>query len=291
MTHVARTPAEVRAALDAARRSGLRVGLVPTMGALHEGHLSLVDGARDHGAEMIAVTVFVNPLQFGPAEDLERYPRTLDADLARCRERGVDLVYAPERPTMYPPGFETAVEVGELTTRLEGRFRPGHFRGVTTVVAKLFALASPCVATFGRKDYQQWRVVARMARDLDLDVEVVGMPIVREPDGLALSSRNRYLGPAERERALGIARGLRRAALAFDQGERDRGTLERLAREPVAQGFDRVDYVAIADADDISPLPDEIGERALLAVAAHIGSTRLIDNVVLGEDPAPPCRD
>ncbi len=287
MTRVVHEPHELRAACDAARAAGLRVGLVPTMGALHAGHLSLVEGARARGAQHVALTIFVNPMQFAPTDDLDRYPRTLDADLARCRELGVDVVFAPADGAMYPKGFSTHVEVAGVTGPLEGLHRPGHFRGVTTVVAKLLLLAGPCVAVFGRKDYQQWRTLATMVRDLDMPVEVVGAPIVREPDGLARSSRNVYLAPADRARALGLVEGLRAAWDAFAAGERDRDRLLSLARTEVEARFDRVDYVALADPDDLSALPATVPSRAVLAGAAHLGTTRLIDNVVLGEDPRP----
>jgi len=287
---VVRDRASLAERLEGVRAGGRTVGLVPTMGALHEGHLVLVDEAKRRGAGFVVVTIFVNPLQFGPGEDLDRYPRTLDADVAACRERGVDLVWAPPPGGMYPEGFQTHVEVEEVTAPLEGVHRPGHFRGVTTVVTKLFNVASPCLAVFGRKDYQQLATIRRMARDLDMRVEVVGHPTVREADGLALSSRNRYLSREQRERALGIARGLGAACVAFEGGERDRARLEALAREPVERDFDRVDYVAVADPDSLDPIEGRCGERTLLAVAAHLGDTRLIDNVVLGEDgpPIPP---
>lgn len=276
-------PEAFREACEAARRAGHRVGLVPTMGALHAGHLALIDDARKRGATFVAVTVFVNPLQFGPNEDYSRYPRTLPDDAAACEARGVDVVFAPARESMYPPGFATEVRVSGLTGVLEGVFRPGHFDGVTTVVCKLFALTGPAVAVFGRKDYQQWRVLSRMARDLDLPIEMHAMPTVREPDGLALSSRNRYLSPEERERALAISRGLRAAVALFDAGERDPRALEDAARAPIAAAFDSIDYVALADADSLAPL-EQVDARAVIAVAARIGKTRLIDNVVLGED-------
>ncbi len=280
-------PTELREACDRARRSGKRVGLVPTMGALHAGHLSLVEAARARGADWIALTIFVNPLQFAPTDDLERYPRDLEADLEACQSVGVDCVFAPPDGAMYPPGFSTDVRVRGVTEPLEGAHRDGHFLGVTTIVAKLFHLAGPCVAAFGRKDYQQWRTLARMARDLDMPVEVLGAPIVREPDGLALSSRNAYLSASERSGALGIVEGLRSAWDAFEAGERDAPALLRLARAPVEARFDSVDYVALADPDDLSALGDRVPNRALLATAAHQGTTRLIDNVVLGEDPRP----
>jgi pantoate--beta-alanine ligase len=278
-------PGDFRESCERARAAGRRVGLVPTMGALHEGHLSLVEEARRRGCDHVALTIFVNPMQFGPHEDFDRYPRTLEDDLRACRAAGVDVVFAPPRDAMYPNGFSTQVSVEGVTAPLEGAFRPGHFAGVTTVVAKLFGLTGRSVAVFGRKDYQQWRTLERMARDLDMPVEVVGAPIVREEDGLALSSRNRYLDPAQRTRALGIVAGLRSASRAFREGERRSARLVELARAPVEAQFDRIDYVALADPDDLSPRSETSGERALLAVAAHLGSTRLIDNVVLGEDP------
>lgn len=286
ITSIVREPAELRADAERARSKGRRVGLVPTMGALHAGHLSLVSEAMRRRCDHIIATIFVNPLQFGPNEDFDRYPRMLEADVEACRAAGVDTVFAPARDAMYPPGFCSSVVVEGLTEPLEGKFRPGHFRGVTTIVAKLFALAGASTAIFGRKDYQQWKIIERMAHDLDLPVEVVGAPIVREQGGLALSSRNRYLSTDERERALGIVTGLRAAARAFEGGERDPRALEAIACAPIEERFDRIDYVAVVDADRLVPIKGPI-DRAVLAVAAHVGRTRLIDNVVLGEDPVP----
>lgn len=264
------------------------MGLVPTMGALHAGHLALVDQARERGADFVVVTLFVNPKQFGPGEDFERYPRTLDADREACRARGVDVLFAPPGDAMYPAGFQTHVEVEELTQPFEGAHRPGHFRGVTTVVTKLLLLAAPCTAVFGRKDYQQWKVIDRMTRDLFIPVDIVGMPTVREPDGLALSSRNQYLEPDQRRRALGLVQGLRAAARAWAQGERDPAALRRLARAPVDAAFDRVDYVEVADPETLAPLQSPGStDRAVVLMAAHLGTTRLIDNLVLGEEPIP----
>lgn len=285
MTTLLRSPADFRQACEDARRRGLEVGLVPTMGALHDGHFSLIDEAGRRTA-FIAATIFVNPLQFAEGEDLGRYPRTLEQDLEGCRRRAVDVVFAPNPDAMYPPGFQTQVRVSEVTRPLEGRFRPSHFDGVTTVVTKLFNLTGPCVAVFGRKDYQQWKILSRLARDLDLPVEVVGCPIVRESDGLALSSRNQYLSTEGRERALGIVMGLRAAFDAWHAGERDVAALEALAAEPVQARFDRVDYVAVADPETLET-PSPAATRLLLAAAAQLGATRLIDNVVLGEDPRP----
>lgn len=278
--------AELRAVCRDARASGKRVAVVPTMGALHEGHLALVDEARRR-ADFVVVTIFVNPLQFGPNEDFARYPRTLADDVAHCDERGVDVVFAPERAAMYPDGFATRVLVHSVTDVLEGAHRPGHFDGVTTIVAKLFGLVGESVAVFGRKDYQQWKVISRMTRDLDLPVALVGHPTIREADGLALSSRNRYLDAGARARALGIVTGLRAAWTAFDGGERDPGALEQVARAVVASRFDRIDYLAVRHAETLAPLEGPVQDRAVLVVAAHLGKTRLIDNVVLGEEAMP----
>lgn len=260
------------------------------MGALHEGHISLVERVRDAGATHVIVTIFVNPTQFAANEDLSRYPRTFDDDLARCAGAGVDLVFAPSTTAMYPPGFQTYVSVDNLTQVLEGSFRPTHFRGVTTVVAKLFNATGPCVAAFGQKDYQQWRVIETMVQDLDMPIDVLGCPIVREADGLALSSRNRYLSAEERERALCISRGLNLASAAFDAGERDPKTLTELVAREVAKGCDRVDYVTLVDAIDLSQVdatPGPIERSVTLLVAAHVGSTRLIDNRVLNPKRVP----
>jgi pantoate--beta-alanine ligase len=256
------------------------------MGALHAGHLSLVTEAK-HRADFIAASIFVNPTQFGPSEDFPRYPRDFESDLRKLASAGVELVFAPDSATMYARDEQTRVRVGALAEPLEGAHRPGHFEGVATVVAKLFAVVGPCVAIFGRKDYQQLLVVRRMALDLLLPVEVVGYPIVREPDGLAMSSRNAYLSHAERRRALCIAAGLDAAVRRFATGERSGRELERVARERIESAATSIDYVDARDADTLAPIPDEIGARALLAVACRIGATRLIDNVVLGEDPPP----
>jgi len=285
MTSVVRKPADFRRACDDARTEGRSVGLVPTMGALHAGHLSLIDEAKKR-TDFLAVTIFVNPLQFAEGEDLGRYPRTMENDLDGCRARGVDVVFAPEPDAMYPTGFQTQVSLREVTKPLEGQFRPAHFDGVTTVVTKLFNLTGPSVAVFGRKDYQQWKILSRLALDLDMPIEIVGCPIVREADGLALSSRNRYLTESERERALGIVTGLRAAHDAWSRGERRPDALRALAASPVEARFDRVDYVTAADPETLGT-PEARPSRVLLAVAAHLGATRLIDNVVLGEEPRP----
>jgi pantoate--beta-alanine ligase len=282
MTLVVEDRGALHALCEDARRRGLRVGFVPTMGALHEGHLSLVDAARAAGAQHVVMSIFVNPLQFGPNEDFSKYPRTFDRDLELCRSRKVDVVYVPDGRAMYPDGFQTHVEVSELTKRFEGEARPTHFRGVTTVVLKLFSAVGPCVAAFGRKDYQQWRVIDRMARDLDLPIDVLGCPIGREPDGLAMSSRNRYLDPGQRSRAIAIHRGLDAADIAYRQGERDPEKLEAIARAVIAPSFDAIDYVTVADADTLEPPSSPLDRPAVMLVVARMGATRLLDNRVLG---------
>lgn len=265
------------------------MGFVPTMGALHAGHLALAREARRRVGDggLVAVSIFVNPTQFGPNEDLARYPRELDADVARCGEADVDVVFAPSPDAMYPPGDQTRVTVARVAEPFCGPFRPGHFEGVATVVAKLFALAGPCVAVFGRKDYQQLRVIGRMARDLFLPVEVVGMPTVREPDGVAMSSRNRYLSPDDRARARAIPEALTTAVRAWEGGERDPEALRQMVTARLTPAVDRIEYADVRDADGLEALRHPIEGKAVLAVAVRVGGTRLIDNVVLGEDPAP----
>jgi pantoate--beta-alanine ligase len=279
---------EFRAACDAARGAGLRLGFVPTMGALHSGHLHLVKVARRH-AERVAVSIFVNPTQFGPNEDFAKYPRTLERDVELLASVGADFVLAPSADEVYPQGETTRVRVAGLTDHLCGPFRPGHFEGVATVVTKLFAIAGPCTAVFGRKDYQQLKVIERLARDLLLPVQVVGEPTVRDSDGLALSSRNAYLSPDERQRALAIPRALAAAARTFAAGERRAGALIEPVRSALLAAGLRPDYAEIADPERLSPFATDaaVGERALVALAAFCGTTRLIDNLVLGEDAAP----
>ena len=257
------------------------VGLVPTMGYLHEGHLSLVRRARQE-CDQVVVSIFVNPTQFGAQEDLSRYPRDLERDLRLLEPLGTDLVWLPTAGIMYPPGFQTWVEVETITRPLEGAMRPGHFRGVATVVAKLFNAVQPEKAYFGQKDAQQAAVIRRMARDLDFPVEIVICPIVREPDGLAMSSRNVYLDPEQRKAATVLYRSLSAAKQAYQAGERDaeeiRETMkEVLRKEPLAE----VQYVSCADYDTLEEL-ETVSGRALLSLAVLIGKTRLIDNMVLG---------
>ena len=284
MFHV-ETIADVRKHCDDARASGRRVGLVPTMGYLHAGHMSLVAAAKA-ATDFVVVTIFVNPLQFGPTEDLDRYPRDLAGDLAQCDAAGVDLVFAPSTAEMYPRPSATTVHVEGLTADLCGAARPTHFDGVTTVVTKLFSIVGPCSAFFGRKDAQQLAVVRRMADDLNLPVDVVGCPLVREPDGLALSSRNKYLSADERAAAPVLSRGLRAAAGAVVDGERDPQIVERIVRDTVAtEPLVALEYVEVRAASDLTPI-DRLDGDVLVALAARLGATRLIDNVGLSIDGA-----
>ncbi|MEX0979097.1 MAG: pantoate--beta-alanine ligase [Pirellulales bacterium] len=270
----------LRERLADARQSGQSVGLVPTMGALHEGHLSLVDASRRDGG-LTVVTIFVNPAQFGPGEDYKRYPRALSADFELLAGRGAELVFAPETSAMYGAEHATYVEVGGPALPLEGEFRPGHFRGVATVVLKLFALAQPDRAYFGRKDFQQSLVVRRMVADLNLPLEIVVCPIVREPDGLALSSRNAYLSAHERARALAISRSLERARQSVDSGQRDARAIIAEMHDMLRAAELQVDYVAICDPDTLVPI-EHVDRPAVALVAARVGANRLIDNELLG---------
>jgi pantoate--beta-alanine ligase len=265
---------------ESTRRQGRRLGLVPTMGFLHPGHLSLMAEARAR-ADVVAVTIFVNPTQFGPAEDLSRYPRDFAGDLAKCAAAGVDTVFHPEASEMYPAGHQTSVEVAALSQGLCGARRPGHFRGVATVVTQLFSLFRPHVAVFGEKDYQQLLVVRRLALDLHLGVEVVGMPIFREADGLAMSSRNAYLTPPERRRALALHRGLEAARKRYRDGTLEAETLLNIVRDALRAEDIREDYVALVDPNTLEPLRHGTA-RARLLVAGYVGATRLIDNAALG---------
>jgi pantoate--beta-alanine ligase len=256
-------------------------GLVPTMGFLHEGHLSLVRAAKQECAS-VGVSIFVNPTQFAPTEDLEAYPRNLERDLELLEAEGVDVVWTPTAEEMYPPGFQTWVSVEDLTKPLEGSMRPEHFRGVTTVVAKLFLAFQPHRAYFGQKDAQQALVIQRMVRDMNFPLEVVICPIIREPDGLAMSSRNTYLDPEQRQAATVLSRALQAAVAAFEGGERDAETLRQvvyktLESEPLA----RVQYVSLADPATLQEMVGPI-ERGLVSMAVYVGETRLIDNVLLG---------
>lgn len=277
---ICETIESTRSACDAARRADRRLSLVPTMGALHEGHLSLVRIAKAQ-SDFVTVSLFVNPLQFGPKEDLAKYPRSFERDCEMLEKEGVDLLFAPKAEEMYPTAAITYVNVESMSERLDGQSRPGHFRGVTTVVSKLFHIIEPDVAVFGQKDAAQCAIIKRMVRDLNLPVEIVIGPIVREPDGLAMSSRNAYLDSEQRQHALVLSRALQRIQESFDKGEHSAARLIdaglAVFREVPAV---RVDYVSVVDPDSLEPVAD-VKSVALVAVAAYVGTTRLIDNVVL----------
>lgn len=276
------TPAELHAFTRARLREGKTLALVPTMGFLHEGHTSLMrEGARR--ADVVAASIFVNPTQFGPKEDLSTYPRDREGDLAKCEAAGVTVAFLPEPSGMYPAGFQTYVNVEKVSQGLCGDRRPGHFRGVATVVAKLFTLFRPEVALFGEKDFQQLCVIRALAKDLELGVEIVGMPTVREADGLAKSSRNSYLSADERQRAVAISRGLHQAQAAFVSGTTRADSLVELVRSQLRAAAIREDYVELRDEATLEPLTQIVaGQRARLFVAGFLGKTRLIDNLRVG---------
>jgi pantoate--beta-alanine ligase len=278
--NVIRTIHEMRSASRAARVAGKCLGLVPTMGALHEGHLSLVRAAKEQ-CDAVAVSIFVNPLQFGPQENFAKYPRTFERDCELLEKEAVDFLFAPAAEEMFPPRAVTYVTVEGLSEKLCGRSRPGHFRGVTTVVSKLFHIVEPDAAFFGQKDAAQATIIRRMVRDLNFPVEIVVGPIVREPDGLAMSSRNAYLGPQQRRAALVLFRALTEVRNRFDQGERNAGKLiaagkQEFRTEPAV----RLDYLEIVDPETLEPRLS-VSDRSLIAVAGFVGSTRLIDNITL----------
>lgn len=277
---VIENPREMRAYSAAAKVRGERVGLVPTMGALHQGHFSLIQFARQR-CQRLVVSIFVNPLQFNQASDLDKYPRTFAADSALCASAGVDVIYFPDVKAMYPEGFQTTVSVERMTQGLCGAYRPGHFDGVTTVVLKLFNAVLPDLAAFGEKDFQQLTVIQRMAADLDLAVEVVGRPTVREADGLALSSRNVHLSPQERQESLCLWRGLNAARALAQAGELEAAEIKAAAQAPIAAASGvRLEYLEIVDSTTLEPLT-RLECPARMAVAAWVGGTRLIDNLAL----------
>jgi pantoate--beta-alanine ligase len=281
---VAETIARVRAWRDERRRAGQRVGFVPTMGALHEGHARLVEVARQRG-DHVVVSIFVNPLQFDRKDDLERYPRTLDADLRVCNDRGVELVFVPAVGEMYPVEPLCTVTVKRITDRLCGQFRPGHFDGVATVVTKLFDIVQPDVAYFGEKDAQQLAVIRRLVVDLNIPVDIAGVPTVREADGLALSSRNVRLSAEERSKAIVLYRALRHAERAIAGGERDGRAVERLAAAVIPPDASlRLEYLEIVDPVELQRV-DRIEGTVLVAGALWVGNTRLIDNLTISERP------
>jgi pantoate--beta-alanine ligase len=266
------------------RKAGQRIGLVPTMGALHDGHLHLVEVAKQRAA-VVVVSIFVNPIQFNQRADFDQYPRPIEEDQRRCEEAGVDALYVPTAATMYPPGFQTHVDPGPLAEPMEGTFRPGHFRGVTTVVTKLFLAVRPDVAVFGQKDFQQLAIVRRMTADFDFGIEVVGVPTVREPDGLAMSSRNRRLGPEERLAARCVPAALHAACQAVASGARRAAPVVAAVRQVVAaEPLARLEYAEICHPVTLERV-DTINEPSVLAVAIWIGGVRLIDNTTLAPRP------
>jgi pantoate--beta-alanine ligase len=278
------SPSEMSRLSREVRRAGKRVGFVPTMGALHQGHLSLVRTARAQ-SDVVVVSIFVNPTQFGPKEDFAKYPRNLEKDSAMLVAEGVQCLFAPAVEDMYPPGSSAWVNVEGLCDKLDGGSRPGHFRGVTTVVAKLFNMVQPDLAFFGQKDAAQVAVIRKMVRDLHFDTEIVVCPIVREADGLAMSSRNAYLSPEERKRATVIYRSLRRVETLAGQGEKNSARLAAAGREVIAEEPSiRIDYYEVVDPYTLDPVAD-VGKGALVAAAAYVSGTRLIDNTVLPAKP------
>ncbi|MBI3098770.1 MAG: pantoate--beta-alanine ligase [Planctomycetes bacterium] len=279
---ILRTVAALRRYVAAARRAGRSIGFVPTMGALHEGHLSLMRRAKRE-CDVVLVSIFVNPMQFGPREDFSKYPRDLAGDARLCSSAGVDAIFAPSVEAMYPPGFKTCVDMRDLTEPLCGRFRPGHFRGVMTVVAKLFLQVQPDAAFFGQKDFQQAAILKQMARDLDFPIRIVRCPIVREPDGLAMSSRNAYLSPEERSQALCLSQALTEARRLLRGGERRAGRLRRAMKRIVrAVSGARIDYISIVDPETLRDV-EQATPSSVALLAVRIGPARLIDNAILGE--------
>jgi pantoate--beta-alanine ligase len=272
-------PGEMTAWSNAARARGERIVFVPTMGALHTGHVALAEEGRRRGQALV-VSIFVNPTQFGPNEDLARYPRTLPRDRELCAGAGVDIVFAPTAAAMYPPGYQTFIEVREISRGMDGDRRPGHFVGVATVVTKLFLMVRPDEAIFGEKDFQQLAVIRQMTLDLNLGIDIIAHPTIREPDGLAMSSRNTYLSPADRQRAPAIYRALSAARAAAAAGEKRAAVLIDQALATIRPAVDSIDYVEIRDATTLTPLPT-LDRPAVMLVAAFVGTTRLIDNLRL----------
>ncbi len=282
---IVRSIADLRVLLKTLREKGKRIGFVPTMGYLHEGHGALVKQSAAR-CDATVVSIFVNPTQFGPTEDLSKYPRDLESDQGLCLEWGATVLFLPEPSEIYPSGFQTFVEPGRLAEPLCGQYRPGHYRGVATVVAKLFNIVEPDLAFFGQKDFQQTLVVRRMVRDLNLPVDVVVVPTIREEDGLAMSSRNSYLSEVDRARALCISRGLLAAEAAFKGGERTSAKLLQMAQAALEgeQGVDELQYLELVDAQTLDTFTGEVDRTVALCVAAFVGGTRLIDNVILTPD-------
>jgi pantoate--beta-alanine ligase len=274
---------DMQQAVQTLKREGRRIAFVPTMGFLHEGHASLLREGRKRG-DVLVLSIFVNPIQFGPNEDLERYPRNLEGDCTIARECGVDIIFTPTAPEMYPSGFQTSIRVRELALPLCGASRPGHFDGVATVVTKLFNIVQPDVALFGNKDFQQLAIIRRMTTDLSQPVQIIGMPIVRESDGLAMSSRNAYLSPSERQSALCLSRSIRLARERYFTGEREAAHLLSAVRELVmAEPLATIDYLELRDSATLEPV-ETVTDSTLMALAVKIGTTRLIDNTLMGDE-------
>jgi pantoate--beta-alanine ligase len=272
-------PSQMQNLMLSLKKQGKKIGFVPTMGYLHEGHLSLIRCSKKEN-DITVVSIFVNPIQFGANEDFGRYPRDFERDKSLCEKENVDYIFYPSYEEMYPDGFQTYVEVAELSKGLCGDFRPGHFKGVATVVAKLFNIVCPDNAYFGKKDFQQLKVIQRMVKDLNFPVNVVGCPVVREPDGLAMSSRNKYLSDEERESALNISKALFEAKRMFEDGITDPNLIKERVRQIISQAkhLKEIQYVEIVDSNTLKPV-DKVKKSDVLAVAVYIGNTRLIDNI------------
>jgi pantoate--beta-alanine ligase len=283
MIKIIKTVREMQDYSESLRNSGRKISFVPTMGYFHDGHLDLMREGRKSGDSLI-VSIYVNPTQFGPSEDLEKYPRNFDRDRSLAESVGVDVIFFPSNAEMYPKNYQTYITVEEVTKNLCGLSRPGHFRGVATVCAKLFHMVKPHIAIFGKKDFQQLVTIKRMVADLNMDLEIVGMPTTREKDGLAMSSRNVYLSQEERESALCLSRSLKRAKEQYEEGERDAGRILESVKKYIENvPFARIDYLKICSTETMNDVKNLDGE-SVLALAVFIGSTRLIDNYVFGED-------
>ncbi|MCP4666296.1 MAG: pantoate--beta-alanine ligase [Deltaproteobacteria bacterium] len=278
---VIETVGKMQRASEALRQAGRKIALVPTMGFFHEGHLELMRVAGKH-SDTVIISIFVNPTQFGPAEDFDQYPKDTEGDLMKAREAGVDIVFMPASEDMYPKGYQTSVHVEKVTNRLCGLSRPGHFEGVATVVAKLFHITKPHLAVFGQKDYQQLTVISRMVMDLHMDIQILGVPTVREPDGLAMSSRNSYLNVEERQSALCLKKSLDLAGHLFKKGERSSEAFQHAVEDMIQDHpFTHIDYISLCDPVTLEET-ETLGEETLVALAVRVGKTRLIDNCVLG---------
>jgi pantoate--beta-alanine ligase len=279
-TEIIDTVKKMHARTKAIRLSGKKIGLFPTLGFLHEGHLELIRQAKKR-ADCIVMSLFVNPTQFGPNEDFEKYPRDIEGDIKKAAGEGTEIVFMPSVQEMYPEGFQSVVKVENITKYLCGKSRPGHFEGVTTVVAKLFNIIKPHIAVFGQKDFQQLAVIRRMVKDLDMDIEIIGVPTFREPDGLAMSSRNKYLNPEERKSALCLKKAMDMVIKLVEQGERESNKILAVIRDLILSfPYTNIDYISICDPDTLEDI-NLLKEKSLLALAVKVGATRLIDNCLI----------